>query len=215
MRLQLALDELTLDEAVGIVSELRDLIDIVEIGTPLVIKEGLAAVAAVRKRFPETTILADLKIMDGGSYESRIAFEAGADIVSVLALAHEVTIQAAVEQAGAHDGEIMIDLMGTDDTAAGVERTEGLRADWVCVHTAADLTGKQAMDSRSLGEAVATARRCRVAVAGGINLDTVAQLARYRPATLVVGSAIVKSRDRRQTALRLREVALQADRNTE
>lgn len=215
MRLQLALDELTIDEAVGIISELRDLIDIVEIGTPLVIKEGLAAVAAVRKRFPQTTILADLKIMDGGSYESRIAFEAGADIVSVLALAHEVTIQAAVEQAVAHDGEIMIDLIGTDDTATGVERTEELGADWVCVHTAADLTGKQALDSRSLQEAVATARRCRVAVAGGINLDTVAELARYKPATLVVGSAIVKSQYRRQTASRLREAALEAERNME
>lgn len=215
MQLQLALDELTLDEAVAIVSELRDLVDIVEIGTPLVIKEGLAAVAAVRKRFPETTILADLKIMDGGSYESRIAFEAGADIVSVLALAHDLTIQAAVQQAVAHHGEIMMDLIGTTDTGAGVVRAEGLGADWVCVHTAADLTGKQALDSRSLQEAVATARRCRVAVAGGINLDTVAHLARYNPATLVVGSAIVKSQDRRQTALTLRHVALEAGRSTE
>lgn len=215
MRLQLALDELTLDEALGIVSELRDLIDIVEVGTPLVIREGLAAVAAVRKRFAETTVLADLKIMDGGSYESRIAFEAGADIVSVLALAHEVTIQAAVEQAVAHDGKIMMDLIGTDDTAAGVVRAEELGADWVCVHTAADLTGKQSLDSRSLQEAVAAARRCRVAVAGGINLDTVAQLARYKPATLVVGSAIVKSRDRRQMALTLRQLALEASRSTE
>ena len=59
-------------------------VDIVEIGTPLLIAEGLGAVRAVCSAHPGMIVLADTKIMDAGGYEARLAFEAGADIVTVL-----------------------------------------------------------------------------------------------------------------------------------
>ena len=52
MQLQLALDQLDLSEAMRLIDELQDLIDIAEIGTPMIIAEGLSAVAAVKRRFP-------------------------------------------------------------------------------------------------------------------------------------------------------------------
>lgn len=215
MRLQLALDELSIGEAVEIVAELHDLVDIVEIGTPLIIKEGLAAVTTMKKRFADTTILADLKIMDGGNYESQIAFESGADIVSVLALAHDVTIEAAVRQALQHKRAIMIDLIGSHDTVAGVLRAQRLGADWVCVHTAADLSGKTSLDSQEVQRAISAASGCQVAVAGGITLQTVGGLAIHNPDALVIGNAIVKSRDPRHAAFRVRQEVSKARRTVE
>ena len=45
---------------------LRAGVDWLEAGTPLIIAHGMAGVRALRERFPETPIVADLKTMDGG-----------------------------------------------------------------------------------------------------------------------------------------------------
>lgn len=41
-------------------------IDYLEAGTPLILAEGMHGVRALRERFPDTPIVADLKTMDGG-----------------------------------------------------------------------------------------------------------------------------------------------------
>lgn len=53
MKLQLALDELPLDEALALTEKLRQYVDIIEIGTPFVIAEGMNAVRIFRQHFPE------------------------------------------------------------------------------------------------------------------------------------------------------------------
>ena len=64
MKLQLALDDITLEDALSLVRTVRDYIDIIEIGTPFVIEYGMEAVRVMKKEFPEKEILADLKIME-------------------------------------------------------------------------------------------------------------------------------------------------------
>ena len=44
MKLQLALDDITLEDALSLVRTVRDYIDIIEIGTPFVIAYGMEAV---------------------------------------------------------------------------------------------------------------------------------------------------------------------------
>jgi 3-hexulose-6-phosphate synthase len=212
MKLQLALDQISLDQAVEAVSETQDLIDIVEIGTPFIIKEGLAAVAAMKKRFARLTVVADLKIVDGGAYESRIAFEAGADIVTVLALAYEVTVREAVREARKQGGSIMVDLLGVEDIPGGIARAEAIGAGYLCIHTASDLGGPDRETLCGLGKAVAAVRSSRIAVAGGITLETVEQIIQRKPEILIVGGAIMKQEDRREAALRFRQLIDRADR---
>ena len=67
MKLQIALDFLELEDALRIAREVIDYIDIVEIGTPLILREGLKAVREAKKNFPQKIILADLKIADAGA----------------------------------------------------------------------------------------------------------------------------------------------------
>ena len=92
MKLQVAFDIQHSDEVLKLVEVNGDLIDIVEIGTPLIIKEGLKSVQKIKKEYPNQTVLADLKIMDAGLLEAQIGFDAGADIVSVLGLASKKTL---------------------------------------------------------------------------------------------------------------------------
>jgi len=200
MQLQLALDQLDLQEAMKIIGDLQDLIDIAEIGTPMIIAEGLSAVRAAKQRFPRLTVLADVKIIDGGAYESRIAFEAGADIVSVLGLAHDVTIEAAVREAKRAERSIMVDLLGVHNVVDRIGQVERMGAAYVCVHTASDLHGPDSLTLRHLKEAVGAVSTAKTAVAGGINARTIDTIVAARPAVVVVGGGIINQPDRRRAA---------------
>jgi 3-hexulose-6-phosphate synthase len=79
-------------------------------------------------------VLADLKIMDAGEHEAELAFSAGADIVTVLGVAHDETIQGVVRaarRAGGGTKEVMVDLINTVDPAARAAQVAELGVDIV------------------------------------------------------------------------------------
>lgn len=78
-------------------------------------------------------VLADLKIMDAGEHEANLAFAAGADIVTVLGVAHDETIQGVVQAARRFGGgkEVMVDLINTNNPAARAKEVAKLGVDIV------------------------------------------------------------------------------------
>ena len=62
MKLQVALDDITLENAVSLVEKIHDYVDIIEIGTPFVYEYGMHAVRTMKERFPDKEVLADMKI---------------------------------------------------------------------------------------------------------------------------------------------------------
>ena len=63
-------------------------VTIVEMGTPLLKCAGVYnVVPAFRRRFPQALLLADMKTMDGGSFEARAVYQGGGNIIDFLALA--------------------------------------------------------------------------------------------------------------------------------
>ena len=69
-QLQLALDFVSLNDALRTASAVHPHFDIAEIGTPLIIEEGLRALEELKARWPEKRFLADTKIMDAGRIEA-------------------------------------------------------------------------------------------------------------------------------------------------
>ena len=68
--LQVALDFINLRRAINVAREAVDAgVDWIEAGTPLIKSEGLDSIRALRKEFPTTTIVADMKTMDAGRVE--------------------------------------------------------------------------------------------------------------------------------------------------
>ena len=65
--LQLALDYIELEPALEMARLVRDEVDIIELGTPLVKAEGMRAVRAIREACPDNLILADMKTPDVGA----------------------------------------------------------------------------------------------------------------------------------------------------
>ena len=108
MKLQLALDDITLENAVELVKSVEAHIDIIEVGTPMVIEYGMEAVRTMKKNFPGKEVLADLKIMDAGYYEAEEALKAGADYITVLGVTDNLTIKGCVDAAAAYNGQVVV-----------------------------------------------------------------------------------------------------------
>ena len=64
MKLELALDTFTPQSACALAERLQDFIDIVEVGTPMLLNYGMAAVRDMKKAVPGLTLFADTKIID-------------------------------------------------------------------------------------------------------------------------------------------------------
>lgn len=206
MKLQLAFDFLELPDITRIVRKLEDVIDIVEIGTPVIIREGIRAVRRMKRSFPSLEVLADLKIMDGGEYESSLAFAAGADIVTVLALADDATVAQAVKAAEAYQRKIMVDMIGVRELGLRAREIEGLGASYVCVHTAIDVqhTGKN--PQQDLSEIKRVLRKAGTAVAGGIGLETIHGVLKQNPDIVIVGAGITRQADPRAAAQEMKRI---------
>ena len=205
MKLQLALDSSNGQEARRILENVSDLVDIVEIGTPLIMKEGVKVVAEIKHVYPELELLADLKIMDAGDIEAKIGFEAGADIVTVLGVAHDVTIRRAVNQARILSKKVMVDLIAVTDVRTRIDQIEVIAPDYCCVHTAFDLQDHGVHPLREIQLVQSALKRAQMAVAGGINPQILPDLLAYRPAIVIVGGFITNHPEPRQAALEIRE----------
>lgn len=66
MKLQIAFDTLSIDTVLTKTEEIKDVIGIVEIGTPMIVKDGLLPVIKIKEKFPELTVLADTKLLMAG-----------------------------------------------------------------------------------------------------------------------------------------------------
>lgn len=75
MKLQLALDDITLEDAMELVDKVHDYVDIVEIGSPFIIDCGMEPVKRIKAKYPELEVLADTKIMDAGDYEAELTYQ--------------------------------------------------------------------------------------------------------------------------------------------
>ncbi|OAT51536.1 3-keto-L-gulonate-6-phosphate decarboxylase UlaD [Providencia heimbachae] len=110
--IQIALDQTNLNDAIEVANNVESFVDIIEIGTILAFAEGMNAVTTLRKDHPSHIIVCDMKTTDGGAILSRMAFEAGADWITVSAAAHIATIAACKKIADEFNREIQIELYG-------------------------------------------------------------------------------------------------------
>ena len=111
MQLQVAIDRLTLDNAVAQAKKLDGHADIIEMGTSLVKDYGFAGMQAMRAAVVQSQLLVDLKTIDEGAYEFQQGFKAGADILTVMGASSWATIETVAKTTAAAGGTMMIDLL--------------------------------------------------------------------------------------------------------
>src|ERR1700704_1524331 len=191
--LQVALDHMHLKRALQAAREAVDGgADWLEAGTPLIKSEGMEVVRELKKSFPGTTIVADLKTMDTGAFETEIAAKAGADVITVMGVTDDATILEAVKAARRYGAKIMVDLMRVPDKPKRAKELEKLGVDYLNMHVSID---EQMIAHTPLQElkAAPSATSLPVPVAGGLNSETVAQAVAAGASIVIVGGAIIKA----------------------
>ena len=134
------------------------------------VKEVMAPVKAMKEKFPQVTVLADVKIADGGAIESGYAVDAGADIVTVLAIASDQTIMGARDAAHKAGREIYVDMLSVPDVVARAKELDAMGVDYIGVHTASDVQGLGKTPYEELRQISEVVKNAKIAAAGGINL---------------------------------------------
>ena len=203
MLLQVALDFLSLDKAIRVAeAAVSGGANIIEAGTPLIKYNGIKAVKALKKAFPDRLVLADMKTVDAGRLEAEMAFTAGADMITVLAVSGDRTIMDALDIAEQHGGRLMVDLMRVKDIVSRALQLRKMGVDYILVHTGLDeqrLGLSPFKDLRVLSKTGFNG----LAVAGGINADNIFKTLLPGVEIVIVGGYITRSSDPEAATRRL------------
>lgn len=194
MKLQVAMDVATLDEALTLSRQVAEFVDIIELGTPLIKHEGVAAISAIKAAHPDKLVFADMKTADAGELEADIAFTAGADYVTVMGAADDDTVKGAVTSARKHGREIVADMITVKDRVARAREVSEMGVAFVEIHAGLD---EQARPGYSIDQLLADGRESGVAfsIAGGIDATTVGAVQRAGARVAVAGGAIRNAED--------------------
>lgn len=192
MKIQLALDRLTAEECLTLIEETSASIDWIEVGTGVIKEYGMSIVRDIKARYPQMPILADMKTCDAGKHEAIQAFEAGADIMTVMAFSSDQTIVQTLEVAKKYNKRIMIDLLGVKSRQR-IEELVALGVELVCLHIGKDMQKEGELASDELFHLVEGFDGLEVAIAGGIDAVSAKKFKNSLIQILIVGSAITAS----------------------
>ena len=205
MRLQIAVDTADTEGVMEIAGKIHDVIDIFEVGTPVIMKEGVAPVKKLKEKYPDLTVLADCKIMDGGALEAGYVCEAGADILTVLAVSDDTTIREVVETAHSYGKKVMADLMCIRDIPARSRQMIEMGVDYVCVHTGVDMQKEGRTPLGDLEQIISAVDPSSACVAGGVKMRSLGLYTALRPGIIIAGAALYNAPDIRAAVIEMKE----------
>ncbi|MGA1793792.1 MAG: 3-hexulose-6-phosphate synthase [Thermoplasmatota archaeon] len=191
--LQVALDLMHLKRSLQIAREAVDGgADWLEAGTPLIKSEGMDSIRKLRDQFPGMELVADLKTMDTGGFETELAARSGATVNTIMGVADDGTILEAIRSGRKYGCRIMVDLLGVDDKKKRAKELEAMGVDLLCMHVSID----DQMMGKTFTEEVkdlAASTELPIAVAGGITTETAHLFVEAGASIIIVGGAITKS----------------------
>ena len=199
-KLQLALDFSDLNKALAVAEASSQYVDFLEAGTPLIKSEGLRAVKELKTRFPDKLVVADMKTMDTGAFETGLAADAGADVTTVCGAADIATIQGAIGEGRKRGIAVAVDIINVP--VEKWKEIDSLGPDYIILHVGID----QQQRGVSLFALLKKLKvKSKIMVAGGITAGNVQDAVKAGAEVVIVGGAITKAKDPAKAAKEIKE----------
>ncbi|HUU76499.1 MAG TPA: bifunctional 5,6,7,8-tetrahydromethanopterin hydro-lyase/3-hexulose-6-phosphate synthase [Methanoregulaceae archaeon] len=195
--LQVAMDLVDMQKVATVLTELPENDHlIIEAGTPLIKKFGLNIISEIRKLRPNAFIIADMKVLDTGNLEARMAADASADAVVISGLAPIPTMEKAIKEARKTGIYSIVDMLNVENPVK-VVKSLAVKPDVVELHRAIDTESEDVAHAWGDIPAIkkAAGGKILVATAGGIRALVVKDALAAGADILVVGRAITASKD--------------------
>ena len=194
--LQIAIDIPNLDEVLEVLKQIPDSDHIIfEVGTPLAKRYGSEVILKLREIKPDSFYVLDLKTLDVGNLEARMAADATANAVVISGLAPMKTIVRGIKEAEKTGILSYLDMMNVEKVVERLEELKkaGVMPDVVELHRAIDSESEE--PPWNLARNIKEKFDILVAVAGGIRPENVEEVIKAGADIIVVGRAITKARD--------------------
>lgn len=194
--LQIAIDIPDLNEVLKVLEQIPDSDHIIfEIGTPLVKRYGSEVVLKLREVKPDAFYILDLKTLDVGNLEARMAADATANAVVISGLAPVSTIAKGIKEAEKTGIMCYVDMLNVEDPVKRLEEIGKAKVlpDVVELHRAID--SESAEPPWNLAGEIKKKFNVLVGVAGGIRPENVDEVIRAGADIVVVGRAVTRARD--------------------
>jgi 3-dehydro-L-gulonate-6-phosphate decarboxylase len=206
--LQAAMDYVSLPQALIMAAQVAPEVDIIEIGTPLCKAAGMEAVRAMREICPDKLILADVKTPDVGGLEATIAFDAGADMMTVIGGATLATVEQALGVARKRGKEMLMELTGVRDRDIVARATEWRKigVERIVYHREWDAQSAGRMWQESDKDVIRQLIDLgyKVTVTGGMTMELLPFFADLPISVLICGRGIRETADPRAAARQMR-----------
>jgi 3-hexulose-6-phosphate synthase/6-phospho-3-hexuloisomerase len=137
--IQIALDFPTIEQAIACAGlGVRAGVDILEVGTPLIVAQGAGTIGQLKRAFPDYPVLADYKTMDSGGKNNQLTAAQGGQYMTVCGNAPDETVGAAVTARNETGVKVVVDLIGCKDVPARARLCEAWGVDMLYLHYGAD-----------------------------------------------------------------------------
>ena len=182
---------------------------LLEAGTPLVKKFGVGIVGKIRELAPSGFIIADLKTLDVGRVEVKMAADQTADAVAISGLGTIESIEKAIHECQKQGIYSILDMMNVDNFADKIKKINPeFMPDIVLLHRNVDYEtmieeqGGDAGDLTAWGDIKEFKKITGglAAVAGGVTPDKVEYAIEKGADIIIAGRYIIGSRDVRRAA---------------
>lgn len=208
MKLQLALDTPDLTHELALAGKVAAYVDLIEAGTPLLIREGIRVVRELRRRHRGRPIVADIKVIDAGEPIAELAFAAGATVVTVLGNASDELIERVVRSAQRYDGQVMADSLTVTNITERARRLRELGVNSLCVNRRGFKQAKGVNREERISQIAALIEKIELPVflAGGIDAAELTLLRELPLAGVIVGAAIAEATSPVEAAKKMRAI---------
>ncbi|MGO4940725.1 3-keto-L-gulonate-6-phosphate decarboxylase UlaD [Fundicoccus sp. Sow4_D5] len=191
-KLQIACDHNDLPSALADIKAVGDIVDILEVGTVLLLQVGDEAVKCFRALFPDKEIVADPKCADAGGTVAQNLKNAGADYMTCICSAAVATMKAAAKEID----QVQVELYG-DWTYEQAQEWLDSGIDQAIYHQSRDaLLAGGSWGEKDLNKVKKLVEMgFKVSVTGGLDVNTLDLFKGVDVYTFITGRGITQAED--------------------